>query len=1356
MEDLYPFAVGGTLPLGAEHAGVYPSPVSALGFDANEELLYAGTEDGRLTVTHAPSLERYAAAWAHPHDYAVLTVTPVENGYGGALTVSAARASYHSSGCVKRWSVDDGEADPENDPLTCGAVDPHQLGGSGRAYVGRVGREMIQVDVGSGRVSLRAELTPASCSSGTSCVVAGAPRGLLACGGFGGELVLRDPRNRLRAEMQLSSPAHAAGVVQVATGGDLVATCGLSLDRAGNPAVDPFVKIVDVRAGCRVLNLLQFPAGPARVMFHPKHTSAVVLASDAGLVQIQDADGRGGSGFVSHHLDLRGQRLASVAACRTGEMMAYGDTAGFVHVWSVNDEPGCNPYSVPTEVPPARPACVARYFEPGRVPGADERDRIEPPPYHLAADPIAPPLSYFDPASTVAVGRAPHIIPSEVMKATRMDRDFVGYAPNPHHRRGAPRGEAYRAAAALQNKRAESREKKEDAKRAAAKRSGGGSVSPLPKLYHRVEVRLSANRARFEEFDFSFYNRTRLLGLVNDLANCYVNPVLQMLHFVPELRSRVLMGHTCEREFCLTCELAFLSHMLAQPPTQGAGSHSSASMTAQPLNFLRTLRQVREAAALGLIEGKDELETRLDQSKPRRIQAFQRFLLEQLHKEEGGGDDRPVKLEPKSSAASVRSGEVENLFALSTRQTHRCAQCSREETRSSRSFQTDLQYPDKRAYVKSKPGPTFASCLARSLRTTTEIRAWCEGHQAYTRMSQTKTPTRLPQVLSVNLGMRDADDLRWWGVDVDAHLKSKEASAPVDAHWLPQYIHVTAGEDEVTVTEAMHDLESLDTTSEGATYELTALTCLARRPAEEDDDDSPGGGVDETGAKKYSGHLLSFLKVMPPYVETRGAFEAAAHVPGMSPGVSPIPSAAAAAARAAAERASAASSADTSAADAAPPATPDAKSQPEEAAPKEANSAEKAAAAEIAAEEAAQAVAEDKRKAAQFAAALAAGEAMYGENSGFQGITPSQLATPGHLSGGHEAPADTDWLLFNDFCINPVSAKEVTRMYGQVKLPCLCAYTRVNRPSPPPLPPSPITAELYRRITLDPNLPSRCPFRPFDFETEGETPKPGTILGIDAEFVALAPPVKEVQPDGEEIVVQPMRLGLARVSVVRGDSGPRRLVPVIDDYIRAVEPVYDYLTRFSGLVPGDLDPATSAHHITKLKHAYLKLRYLVDCGCIFVGHGLKQDFKMINIVVPPAQIVDTVELFHFKRQRKLSLRFLASYLLSIDIQQETHDSIEDARTAVRLYEKYLELVEAGTFQSKLLEIYRFGKQYGFTGEKRPDNVGATAASAGPSEPPATTIDRSMSTATMAEILPPKPAGPPPPPPPPPRPPPPRG
>lgn len=50
------------------------------------------------------------------------------------------------------------------------------------------------------------------------------------------------------------------------------------------------------------------------------------------------------------------------------------------------------------------------------------------------------------------------------------------------------------------------------------------------------------------------------------------------------------------------------------------------------------------------------------------------------------------------------------------------------------------------------------------------------------------------------------------------------------------------------------------------------------------------------------------------------------------------------------------------------------------------------------------------------------------------------------------------------------------------------------------------------------------------------------------------------------------------------------------------------------------------------------------------------------------QVVDTVELFHFKRQRKLSLRFLAAYLLASDIQSSTHDSIEDAHTALRLFQ----------------------------------------------------------------------------------------
>ena len=47
------------------------------------------------------------------------------------------------------------------------------------------------------------------------------------------------------------------------------------------------------------------------------------------------------------------------------------------------------------------------------------------------------------------------------------------------------------------------------------------------------------------------------------------------------------------------------------------------------------------------------------------------------------------------------------------------------------------------------------------------------------------------------------------------------------------------------------------------------------------------------------------------------------------------------------------------------------------------------------------------------------------------------------------------------------------------------------------------------------------------------------------------------------------------------------------------------------------------------------------------------------------------------------------------MQVATHDSIEDARTALLLYRKYLELKEAGTLQETLKDIYDKGASLGF-------------------------------------------------------------
>ncbi|KAA1471282.1 PAB-dependent poly-A-specific ribonuclease subunit PAN2 [Dentipellis sp. KUC8613] len=300
------------------------------------------------------------------------------------------------------------------------------------------------------------------------------------------------------------------------------------------------------------------------------------------------------------------------------------------------------------------------------------------------------------------------------------------------------------------------------------------------------------------------------------------------------------------------------------------------------------------------------------------------------------------------------------------------------------------------------------------------------------------------------------------------------------------------------------------------------------------------------------------------------------------------------------------------------------------------------------------------------------------------------------------------WFLFNDFVVHNITEEEALSFPGKWKVPTILYLERVSTRDkldftglPDEIDTSILSHDTSISINRDLNAIKHEPLGP------DELPRPGTLVAIDAEFVQMQQEETEYRSDGTKKVLRPARLSLARVSVLRGD-GRKLGVPFIDDHIHTSEVIVDYLTEFSGIRFGDLDPHTSPYTLTPLKLVYKKLRLLVDRGCIFIGHGLSKDFRIINIFVPPEQVIDTVDLYFVKsRQRRLSLRFLSWFILGETIQTDTHDSIEDARSALMLYKAYHEFEEKGTFDEKLEELYREGKKYNWK-PPAPDPPAASA------------------------------------------------
>ncbi|CAB9506151.1 PAN2-PAN3 deadenylation complex catalytic subunit PAN2 [Seminavis robusta] len=295
------------------------------------------------------------------------------------------------------------------------------------------------------------------------------------------------------------------------------------------------------------------------------------------------------------------------------------------------------------------------------------------------------------------------------------------------------------------------------------------------------------------------------------------------------------------------------------------------------------------------------------------------------------------------------------------------------------------------------------------------------------------------------------------------------------------------------------------------------------------------------------------------------------------------------------------------------------------------------------------------------------------------------------LESDNDDDSESSWILANGYVVSDTVIEDARAFHVSFKEPCLVVYKAIDCDSkeheedvsPSSALSTSIPPDVMKTRSISDGRPPQYPFVDID-----SLPDRGDLIAFDAEFVSVQEEESTLTKSGSKVTLREVRHAVARISVI--DCKTRNVI--IDDHVLPQERIVDYLTRFSGIVARDLDPMLSPHHLISTRSAYLKLRYLMERGCIFVGHGLSQDFLMVNLVVPSHQIIDTVEIFHQDRMRYISLRFLANYILGRDMQRDTHDSVEDALAAFEIYVKAQQLQENGQFDKVLKELYEYGRK----------------------------------------------------------------
>uniref|UniRef100_A0A670HY15 PAN2-PAN3 deadenylation complex catalytic subunit PAN2 n=1 Tax=Podarcis muralis TaxID=64176 RepID=A0A670HY15_PODMU len=726
-------------------------PVSFSHFDLHEEMLWVGNHGGHATSFFGPALERYSSFQVHSSDD-IRQIQSLEN---GVLFLTKNNLKYMSRGGL---IIFDYLMDESEDMHSLLLTDPSTL------LVGGLTSHVIEIDLNTVQETQKYTVEV------PGVTIMRQSNRFFFCGHTSGKVSLRDLRT---FAVEHEFDAYSGSLSDFDVHGNLLVTCGFS-SRMNGLACDRFLKVYDLRM-LRAITPLQVHIDPLFLKFIPTYTSRLAIISQTGQCQFCEPTGLANPADI-FHVNTVGQLIMSFDVSASKQAMVFGDSEGCVHLWTDSPEITFNAYSRETDF--ALPCIV------DTLPHLDWNQDLMP--LSLIPVPLTTESLLSDwPVSNSAPAprRAPAVDP-EILRAMKKV-GFIGYAPNP---RNKLRNQIPYRLKELDNEFDNFSQVPES----PIGREEEPHIYMVAKKYRKVTIKYS--KLGLEDFDFKHYNKTLFAGLEPHIPNSYCNCMIQVLYFLEPVRCLV-QNHLCQKEFCLSCELGFLFHMLdlsRGDPCQGS-------------NFLRAFRTIPEAAALGLIlADSDEATGKVNLG--RLVQSWNRFILTQLHQEtqeqEGPQAYRGIG---SSNFGSSGDSVIGQLFSCEVENCSMC-RCGKETVRVSSTLLFTLSYPESNDKIKDYE---FAQILKRSICLEQNTQAWCENCEKYQPTVQTRNIRCLPDVLVINCEVNSSKEAEFW--KMQAEYAFKKLMMKKGGLELPQSREIPVGEwNELGMAEGGHSYTSIE------------------------------------------------------------------------------------------------------------------------------------------------------------------------------------------------------------------------------------------------------------------------------------------------------------------------------------------------------------------------------------------------------------------------------------------------------------------------------------------------------------------------------------------------------------------